>query len=407
MRTNGLKDEGTYERERAEQRIWQGARDLGVSRRRFLQLATAGAGVATFGGLLGARRAWASHTGSTVKPLPPSLFFIRGTNAEMRWEAMKGQGYRTPNDRFFVRNHTTTPHIDPGTWRLRIEGTGVTTPVELTYDDILALPAVTETKFIECAGNARSFFASVQGTPASGTQWLLGAIGVAEWTGVRLSTVLDLAGVKSTAVDVMPRGLDTMAVRRPMSIEKALDDDTLLVYGMNGETLLEDHGFPARVLTPGWIGIANIKWVGRIEVSETPLFSDWNTTLYRLFGSAYPDSPVIFDQEVKSALELPTPATLPAGPQVLTGRSWSGHGKIDQVEVSFDGGGSWTLATLDQKNLPFAWRQWSVAWSPTPGSYLVRVRATDSKGNTQPDSVPFNSQGYLYWAAVNHQVNVV
>ncbi|HEX5760041.1 MAG TPA: sulfite oxidase [Thermoanaerobaculia bacterium] len=402
---DGLKDERTYELERAEERLWREARALGVSRRRFLQLAGAGAGLATFSGFWGAPRAWANHT-PVVKPTPSNLFFIRGTNREMKWEAMKDQGYKTGIDRFFVRNHTATPHIDVSTWRLRIEGTGVAAPVELTYDDILAMPAVSETKFIECAGNGRSFFASVLGQPASGTQWLLGAIGVAEWTGVRLSTVLAAAGLKSTAVDVMPTGLDTMAVRRPMPIEKALDDDTLLVYGMNGEVLPVDHGFPVRVLTPGWIGIANIKWVGRIEVSETPLFSDWNTTTYRYFGPAYPDQPVLFAQEVKSALELPFPATVPAGPQTLTGRSWSGHGSIDQVEVSFDGGGSWTLAALAAKNIPFAWRQWSVAWDPTPGSYAVRVRATDSKGNTQPDVVPFNSQGYLYWAAVNHPVTV-
>jgi DMSO/TMAO reductase YedYZ molybdopterin-dependent catalytic subunit len=403
---DALKDESTYDAERAEQWAWQQARVLEVSRRRFLQLAATGAGVATAGGLFGARRAWASHSGSTVKPLPPDLFFIRGTNAEMRWEAMKNQGYKTPIDRFFVRNHTATPHIASGPWRLRIEGTGVTTPIELTYDDLLALPAVTETKFIECAGNARSFFASVLGKPASGTQWLLGAIGVAEWTGVRLSTVLEMAGLKSTAVDVMGTGLDTMAVRRPMPIAKALDDDTLIAYGMNGETLPEDHGFPARLLTPGWVGISNIKWLGKIEVSETPLFSPWNTTLYRLFGEAYPDAPVIYEQQVKSALELAWPATVAAGPRVLTGRSWSGLGKIDRVEVSFDGGASWTDAALDTRNIPFAWRQWSVDWDPTPGSYGVRVRATDSKGNTQPDVVPFNDQGYLWWAAVNHPVTV-
>lgn len=101
--------------------------------------------------------------------------------------------------------------------------------------------------------------------------------------------------------DVMPTGLDTQAVRRPIPIEKALEGDTLLVYGMNGQTLPEDHGFPVRVLIPGWIGIANIKWVGKIEVSETPLFSQWNTTLYRFFGEAYPDSPVSSPAATKSA----------------------------------------------------------------------------------------------------------
>jgi sulfane dehydrogenase subunit SoxC len=400
-----MKDEATYQRERAEQRVWRLAREMGVSRRRFLQLAAAGAGVAAFRGFRSVPHALANHT-PVVKPTPEDLFFIRGTNREMRWEAMRGQGYPVSNASFFVRNHTSTPHIDPGAWRLRIEGTGVFHLIELTYDEILALPEVTETKCIECAGNGRSFFATVQGQPAAGTQWLLGAVGVAEWTGVRLSTVLDLAGVKRSAVDVMGTGLDTMAVRRPMSIEKALDNDTLVVYGMNGRTLPEDHGFPVRLLTPGWVGISNIKWLGSIEVSEVPLFSPWNTTTYRLFGPAYPDAPVIFSQDVKSAIELPFPATVSPGPQVLTGRSWSGHGKIERVDVSFDGGASWTRAMLDKRNIPFAWRQWSVAWFPSPGTYAVRVRATDSKGNAQPDTVPFNEQGYLYWAAVDHPVIV-
>lgn len=377
----------------------------GVSRRRFLQLAGVGAGLAAFGGF--APRAWADHTTGVVKPTPPQLFFTRGTNREMKWEAMKNHGYLTGIDRFFVRNHTTTPHINPSTWRLRIEGTGVTTPVDLTLDDILDLPAVTLTKFIECAGNGRSFFATVPGRPASGTQWLLGAIGVAQWTGVRLADVLDLAGLKSTAVDVMPTGLDTQAVRRPIPIEKALDGDTLLVYGMNGQALPEDHGFPVRVLTPGWIGIANIKWVGKIEVSETPLFSKWNTTLYRFFGEAYPDSPVLYDQQPKSALEIPLPATLPAGKQELTGRSWSPFDRIKHVEVSFDGGSQWKKAKLEKTNSAGTWVEWSIKWDPSPGSYGIRVRAEEKAGNSQPDSVPFNDQGYLYWAVVDHPVTVV
>src|SRR5690606_38781496 len=133
-----------------------------------------------------------------------------------------------------------------------------------------------------CAGNGRAFFDTQQGTEARGTQWRLGAIGVAEWRGVPLSALLDRAGVRADAVDVMPEGLDPEVedsgrVRRPLPVEKALDD-VLVVYEMNGEPLPPDHGYPARLLVPGWIGIANIKWVGRIEVATEPLFSAWNTT---------------------------------------------------------------------------------------------------------------------------------
>jgi DMSO/TMAO reductase YedYZ molybdopterin-dependent catalytic subunit len=238
----------------------------------------------------------------------------RGTNAEMRWSAMRGQGYLTPIDRFFVRNHTSTPRIDVSTWRLHVHGTGVERELSLSYDDLVALPQVSVTRFIECAGNGRSLFGTQQGQAAAGTAWTLGAVGVAEWTGIRLSTVLERAGLRPSALDVMPVGLDDQQVRRPVPLEKALADDTLIVLGMNGHTLPPDHGFPARILVPGWVGVANIKWVGSIEVSETPLTSPWNTTSYRLFGPAYPDSPLVTTQVVKSALEQPLPAPLRPGP---------------------------------------------------------------------------------------------
>jgi DMSO/TMAO reductase YedYZ molybdopterin-dependent catalytic subunit len=275
---------------------------------------------------------------------------------------------------------------------------------------------VSATKFIECAGNGRSFFGAQQGTPVPGSAWKLGAIGVAEWTGVPLSAVLDRAGLRSTAVDVMPEGVDPVVVqggvplghvRRPLPIEKALDDDTLLVYAMNGEPLPEDHGFPVRLLVPGWVGIANIKWVGRIEVSEQPLFSPWNTTQYRLFGDAYPDQPVLTEQPVKSAFELAWNAQVVAGRYLLTGRSWSGHQKIEHVDVSFDRGVTWQPAALEARNSPRAWVRWSIVWDARAGSQVLMARATDKRGNVQPMTVPFNALGYLFWAVVQHPVTVV
>ena len=392
----GLVDEASYDAERAERRHH-------LSRRGLLRLGGAGVLAGAVAPLL-PQRALAFDR-PIVKPLPGDLFIPRGTNAEMRWEAMRGQAYLTPTDRFFVRNHTATPEIDPASWRLRVFGSGVERELSLSYDDLLALPSVTVDRAVECAGNARAFFDTQQGTPAPGTQWTLGAVGVARWTGVRLADVLDRAGLTRSALDVMPRGLDSMEVRRPLPLERALAEDTLLVHTMNGRTLPPDHGFPFRVLVPGWIGVANIKWLGSIEVSETPLSSPWNTTSYKLVGPAYPDEPLLTAQVVKSALELPLPATLRPGRQLLTGRSWSGQGAIARVEVSVDGG-PWQRATLEPRNTALAWRQWSLAWVARPGDHQVRVRATDTAGNTQPDTVPFNRDGYLFGAVVRHPVSV-
>jgi DMSO/TMAO reductase YedYZ molybdopterin-dependent catalytic subunit len=301
--------------------------------------------------------------------------------------------------------------LDAKKWRLKIEGTGIQKAIDLTYDDSISLPSVSVIRYVECAGNGRSFFQSAYGKKADGTQWKLGAIGVAEWTGVPLAEVLDRAGLKKSARDLMPEGLDDLKVRRPMAIAKALEGDTLLVYAMNGQPLPADHGYPVRVLVPGWIGIANIKWVGRVEVSEKPLFSAWNTDTYVLIGPDYkpePPSkgPVLSTQNVKSALELPWDGAINSGRRLVRGRTWSPFGKIAKVEYSLDQGKSWQVARLRDPNIAAGWTRWDFQWEPRPGKYSIRVRGVDEKGNTQPDRVPFNQQGYLYNAMVDHPVTV-
>lgn len=409
-----LKNEAVYEAERRERRLWALQRSSGLSRREVLvqlgRLALGGAALAS-GVSLPRRASGQDAASAVVKPTPENVFRILNTNRETLWEALQGQGYLTPASHFFVRNHTSTPVLDPATWSLRIEGAGVDNPISLSYDELLCFRSVTRTRAIECAGNGRSFFGTQQGTPAGGTAWRLGAIGVAEWRGVRLSDILDRAGVRSDAVDVMPEGLDAEVgtdgrVRRPLSIEKALDD-VLVVYEMNGQPLPPDHGYPARLLVPGWIGIANIKWVGRIEVATEPLFSAWNTTQYRFTGDEYPGGEVLATQVLKSAFELPFPATLTAGQQLLTGRSWSAVGSIRSVEVSADGGATWQSAQLQGRNIRQAWSQWSFPWQAAAGNHVLRARATDSEGNVQPGSVPFNDSGYLFGAVVDHPVTVV
>ncbi|MFE0920171.1 sulfite oxidase [Streptomyces nigra] len=415
-------DETAYDRRRLRQWLAGDARADGVSRRRMLTLLAATAAATT---LPAPRTAHAAAAGPIVKPLPPEWFIQRGTNAETRWEALRGTGHHTPNDRFFVRNHTATPVLDAGDWRLRLWGDGLRgtpaedRPVEFGYDDLRALPSVTRTAFVECAGNGRSHYTTQQGETVSGTAWTLGAIGVARWRGVRLADVLRRAGLARHAVDVQPRGLDAEyvsggeslgRVRRPLPLAKALDD-VLLAYEMNGEPLPYDHGYPVRVLVPSWVGIASIKWVGDIQVSAQPLFSPWNTQFYRLFGPAHPPegSAPLTRQTLKSAFELADGATFAAGRgHVLHGRSWSGAGGVARVDVSTDGGATWRRADLHDRPRAGTWTRWSVPWRPTGrGATHLLARATDTAGRRQPDvSVP-NTQGYLFDAVVRHPVTVI
>lgn len=387
----------------------------GPSRRTVLRLSALGGATLAVGATTAPV---SSAAGTIVKPLPPELFDVHGTNAETRWESLSGQGYLTPVDRFFVRNHTSTPIIDANTWRLRVFGSGLRHgPVEFGYRDLRALPSETITAAIECAGNGRSFFTSQQAQQVSGTAWKLGAIGVARWRGVRLSMLLAKAGLSRRAVDVLPSGLDADyvtggvnlgKVRRPLPIGKALED-VLLAYEMNGGPLPPDHGFPVRVVVPSWIGIASIKWLGQLEVSETPLVSPWNTDYYRLFGPTYPpEGTLVGRQVVKSAFELPRDAVLSAGTRhVLRGRSWSGNGPVRGVDVSVDGGHRWHPAKPTSHPRRNGWLQWEFPWRPKEtGSYTLRARATDFTGATQPETTPYNTQGYLFDAIVAHPVTV-
>ncbi|MET4641304.1 DMSO/TMAO reductase YedYZ molybdopterin-dependent catalytic subunit [Streptomyces atratus] len=410
--------EAAYDRMRLRQWSRGAARSAGIERRDLLRFVAA----ASVTGLVAAAPAQAADSPAPgiVKPLPSELFTVRGTNAETNFAALRSTGLLTPADRFFVRNHTVTPRIDAAGWRLTVWGSGLTgSAVDFTYDQLRALPSVTRTAFVECAGNARSFYSTQQNQQVSGTAWTLGAIGTARWRGVRLADVLRLAGIGRNAVDVLPRGLDNEVVsdgtnlgrvRRPLPVAKALDD-VILAYEMNGEPLPPDHGYPVRLIVPSWVGIANIKWVGDIEVSAEPLLSPWNTGLYRLFGPAYPPegSAPLTRQTLKSAFELAPGESVPVHRhQVLTGRSWSGGAPVRTVEVSTDGGTRWRRARLRDEPRSGSWVRWSADWLPKErGPAVLMARATDRTGRTQPDVAVHNTQGYLFDAVVRHGVHVV
>jgi DMSO/TMAO reductase YedYZ molybdopterin-dependent catalytic subunit len=383
-----------------------------ISRRTVLGAGAAGVGAALLDPL--ARPAYAATDGPILKPLPPAWFIDYGTNAEMRWDSVDPHRHLTPQSRLFVRDHTRTPRIDPHTYRLAVLGDGLHRHRELSLHDLGKLPRTHLTTAHECTGNGRSFFGTQQGTPASGTQWKLGAVGAVRWEGVLLRDVLERLGLARDAVDVMATGLDPHyvdkgtdygPVRRPVPIGKALDD-TLLAWRANGQDLLPDHGFPLRLVVPGWVGIASIKWLGSLEVSRSPLTSPWNTKWYRMTGGDYPaDSPPLTVNPVRSAWELGWEATLPAaGGTRLTGRSWSGAGAISRVDVSVDGS-PWRPARLDARR--DAWTQWSFPWpGGAPGRHELRARATDVHGRVQPDVARYNDGGYFFDAVVRHPVVV-
>jgi DMSO/TMAO reductase YedYZ molybdopterin-dependent catalytic subunit len=394
----------------------------GTSRRTLLRSAAVLGGALVVGGLVPLGRAIAGAP-AIVKALPPWWFVDFGTNAEMRWDSVRTRDYLTTAVRLFVRNHTATPTIDASTYELKVYGDGLKhprtadDPVVLRLRDLKKLPRTKLVTSHECTGNGRSFFSSQQGTPAAGTAWTLGAVGTVEWEGVRLRDVLRKVGLDRDAVSIQATGLDANyvtggvdygPVRRPFPVEKALDD-ALLVWRMNGEPLLPDHGYPMRLVLPGWVGIGSIKWLGSLEVSLTELTSPWNTKWYRMTGGDYPvDSPPLSVNPVRSAWELAWGAELSAGHDLqLSGRAWSGAAPVRRVDVSVDGGATWSRAHITHPAEQRGWTQWSYSWKrPPAGDHVLMARATDAAGRVQPLETPFNDNGYFFDAVVRHPVSV-
>ncbi|WAS92041.1 molybdopterin-dependent oxidoreductase [Nannocystis punicea] len=384
------------------------------SRRQFLALASGSGLTAALACTARAPGGQARGGGGAelVKALPDEWFIRHGThNAETRLEGLPVGQLVTPIDRFYVRNHGPTPRLSAADWRLEIHGDGVERPVSVTYDQLVTLPSVTITRYLECAGNGRAFFKELLGAAVEGDPWRDGAYGVAKWTGVPLATLLGLAGLRGGAAWVMPVSLDGEGYARPMPLAKAMTGDTILAHRMNGEALPMDHGFPARVVVPGWIGAASVKWVGALEVSAQEPAVEMNTEEYVFLGADYPKPPpVLTTGVVKSAVCLPWPALLPAGRRTIHGLAWSPFGAIDRVDISLDGGGTFTRAArLVGDNLPVAGTWWQLELDATPGAVTITPRAVDEHGHTQPplsQQLP-NDKGYLFAAPVPHPIHFV
>ena len=405
--------------------LWQWVSARGMDRRQFLRLMMLGGATAVIAACVGPDRSDEVHSPSSTKAgqyetsdspffKDPTPFIQRDDKGlEARLENM--QGLITPNRYFFVRNNSASPHLDASKWRLLVEGDAVTEPLELTYDEIKRLPSRTLTAYLECAGNHRAMFDLLKGQKASGTQWMTGAVGNGEWVGVALRDVLTLAGIEDNAVSVLLVGLDKESpeegFRYVLPVDKAMHPDTLLAYALNGETLPRDHGFPLRALLPGWIGSANIKWLGRVVVSSEELWTRNNTTSYVLMGDDYPPKGEsrgvpAKTQVIKSALALPWPAEFAAGRQRIHGYAHSPAGPISKVEWSADTGQTWSAAELSHHQSELSWARFEFVWDAERGERTIMTRATDAAGNTQPDSVPFNEKGYLFNQPLPHPIRV-
>lgn len=327
----------------------------------------------------------------------------------------------TPTPEFFVRNHFPTPELEGQTWRLRIEG-AVERPLEWSLPDLTGRQAATMPATIECAGNGRVYYEPVK----EGLQWQSGAVGNASWTGVRLRDLLEEAGIKPDAVEVVLIGADRgpvdggkktaspgpIAFARSLPLDVALADNTLLAYAMNGEPLTKQHGYPLRAVVGGWFGMAWVKWITTLRVVERPFTGYWQTRDYFRWerGLGEPILVPLTQMPVKAQIARPIlGSTLPAQQRCrVFGAAWSGEAPISTVEFSSDGGATWQNATLIGLQAEYAWRFWEYYWTPEqPGPYTLLCRATDAQGNVQPDCQQPDRESYMANWSIPLDVTVV
>jgi DMSO/TMAO reductase YedYZ molybdopterin-dependent catalytic subunit len=271
-------------------------------------------------------------------------------------------------------------------------------------EEIRKRPFQTVPVTMECAGNGRALF-----TPRRISQpWLVEAIGTSEWTGVRLSEILEEAGVDRHASEIVFTGIDrgvegeqVQSYQRSLSIEEALSQNVLLAYEMNGEPLPPQHGYPLRLVVMGWYGMTSVKWLERIEAVAAPFDGYQMARAYRYAKSSEdPGEPV----NLIRVRALMIPPGIPdfmsrtrlvqAGPTALAGKAWAGRLGVARVEVSMDGGSTWSDARLEKPLSPHSWTPWTFLWQAAPGNHVLCVRATDSQGNTQPSQQEWNLGGY-------------
>ncbi len=352
--------------------------------------------------LSGGMSAWAAAGLPVVTPANAGLVLHRTDplNCETSIPALIG-GVVMPNARFYVRNHFATPTLDPTTWRLDVTGL-VERPMQVNLRDVQNMRSQTLVATLECAGNGRSMFVP----PVPGEQWRLGAVSTAEWTGVPLVEILDLAGIGPGAHDIVFRGADAGRVEsraepirfeRSLSIDEARTSDALLAYAMNGEPLPIQHGYPLRLIVPGWYSVTSVKWLTDIEVVGAPFDGFFQTEryVYEWERDGLTVREPVRLQQVRSVITEPTgDEDVAVGDVVIRGVAWSGAAPIANVDVSV-GDGPWQSARLIGERRRHSWQWWELLTRlEEPGRTTLRARATDLAGRTQPEQPDWNPLGY-------------
>lgn len=326
---------------------------------------------------------------------------LAGRNHALPMEALREDV--TPAGLHYVLTHYDIPRVDPATWRLQIGGC-VERPLNLDLDSLTSMPSRTVRVTLECAGNGR---AALSPRPVS-QPWLDGAVGTADWTGVPLADLLGDAGVEDGAVDVVFTGADHGFERgveqdyeRGLPLAEAMAEDVVVAFEMNGQPLPVQHGYPARLVVPGWYGMAHVKWLRRVTVIDRQFDGFQNAVAYRLRQSA--DEPGVPVTRIEPRALVVPPGDpdfmsrtriLRPGPVTLEGRAWSGWAPVTRVEVSTDGGSTWAEARLDAPAGRHAWRRFSLEWEAAPGTHTVLARAHDESGRVQAHAPQWNRGGF-------------
>ncbi|WP_426764751.1 sulfite oxidase [Pseudarthrobacter sp. 1G09] len=336
--------------------------------------------------------------GPTTGPLTAEELQLSARNHSMPLEAMRRDV--TPPGLHYVLTHFDIPDIDATSWHLLIGG-AVERSLELSMAALHKDPAITVPVTLECAGNGRSLLSP---RPIS-QPWVLEAVGTAYWTGVPLAYLLARAGVLPSAREVVFTGADAgiqggvrQRYARSLPIREAMRADVVLAYTMNGLELPPQHGYPLRLVVPGWYGMTSVKWLESIEVVTAPFTGFQQHVAYRYQDSADDAGTPVSRIRVRSLMVPPgipdfltRNRTLAAGPVLLQGRAWSGEGAVTGVEIGIDG--AWLPAQLGKPLGGFAWRKWTLPWVAGPGEHVLSCRATDATGATQPLEQNWNYQG--------------
>lgn len=344
----------------------------------------------------------AASTGTvTTDEITREELQLAARNHGMPLEAMRYDV--TPVGLHYLLTHYDIPLVDGSAFVLEVDG-AVDTPLSLSLDDLRVRETVTRPVTMECAGNGRARL-----SPRALSQpWLLEAVGTGEWTGTPLWPLLEEAGVATDVVDIVFTGLDRgveggveQHYKRSLTPQQAREEGPLLVHGLNGGPLPPQHGFPLRLVVPGWYGMTSVKWLTRITASTEPFTGYQQARAYRFREDPDEVGEPVTRMAVRS---LMLPPGIPdfftrgryvrPGAVTLAGRAWSGAGTIDRVEVSTDDGATWAEAELDTAVVDHAWQGWRFAWTADEGDHVLVCRATDSAGDTQPDEHRWNLGGY-------------